>query len=87
MYTYAILYLQTHFYPILCLGTVNRYQVPHLPTAPIRVCAGWEGKFRGLVLEAIWPLVFGAQAWQPTEAWSFPGGTRPLFKHLKGVPQ
>ena len=31
--------------------------------------AGWEGKFRGLVLEAIWPLVFGAEAWQPTQAW------------------
>ena len=33
------------------------------------LAAGWEDKFRGLVLEAIWPSIFGAEGWQPTQAW------------------
>ncbi|CAJ1422510.1 unnamed protein product [Effrenium voratum] len=28
---------------------------------------GWEGKFRGLVLEALWPTIFGARDWQPSQ--------------------
>mmetsp|Transcript_6361 Transcript_6361/g.11620 ORF Transcript_6361/g.11620 Transcript_6361/m.11620 type:complete len:550 (+) Transcript_6361:68-1717(+) len=29
---------------------------------------GWEGKFRGLVMEALWPVLFGAPEWQPSES-------------------
>jgi len=28
---------------------------------------GWQGKFRGLVLEAMWPTLFGADQWEPTQ--------------------
>ena len=35
---------------------------------------GWEGKFRGLVLEALWPTIFGARDWQPSQARSEPRG-------------
>eukprot|EP00435_Cladocopium_sp_Y103_P074665 s10_g50.t1 len=39
----------------------------HVYQSAMGLGEGWEGKFRGLVLEAIWPLVFGAEAWQPTQ--------------------
>lgn len=39
----------------------------HVYQSAMELGEGWEGKFRGLVLEAIWPLVFGAEAWHPTE--------------------
>eukprot|EP00438_Fugacium_kawagutii_P010439 Skav217953 [mRNA] locus=scaffold3202:104607:119428:+ [translate_table: standard] len=39
----------------------------HVYQSSMGLGEGWEGKFRGLVLEAIWPLVFGATDWEPTQ--------------------
>ncbi|CAK9087047.1 unnamed protein product [Durusdinium trenchii] len=39
----------------------------HLYAKAMSLGEGWAGKIRGLVLEAIWPVLFGADHWEPTQ--------------------
>ena len=55
----SVIYIYTHIY-VYETGQLGSRWKPILLT-------GWQGKFRGLVLEAMWPTLFGADQWEPTQ--------------------
>ncbi|CAE7395431.1 hrpB [Symbiodinium natans] len=44
---------------------------------------GWEGKFRGLVLEALWPVMFGSAQWKPTKVDMIPSQAGQAFNRAR----
>lgn len=44
---------------------------------------GWEGKFRGLVLEALWPVLFGSSQWKPSKVDMLPTQAGQAFNRAR----
>jgi len=44
-----------------------RFTPKHVYEGALRLGEGWEGKYRGLVLEALWPTMWGAASWEPKD--------------------